>query len=132
MICLNPGSEKGNRLTKMLGILLTPGIKAKAKIHQLENEFDIPMENDMGEELNQMCNLSDYVGEIGIKKGIEQGIKQGIEQGIERGIEQGREQLLAQLIMKKYEKGRSIAEIADALEESEDTICKIIENIKNA
>ena len=108
MICLNPGSEKGNRLTKMLGILLTPEIEAKAKIKQLENEFDIPMENDMGEELNQMCNLSDYVEEIGIKK----------------GIEQGREQL----VMKKYKKGRSIAEIADALEESEDTIRKIIEN----
>lgn len=55
-----------------------------------------------------MCNLSDYVEEIGIKK----------------GIEQGREQL----VMKKYKKGRSIAEIADALEESEDTIRKIIEN----
>lgn len=50
----------------MLGVLLAPGIKANAKIHQLENEFDIPMENDMGEE---MCNLSDYVEEIGIKRG---------------------------------------------------------------
>jgi len=68
MICLNPDSKKGNRLTKMLGVLLAPGIKAKAKIHQLENEFDIPMENDMGEELKQMCNLSDYVKEIGMKK----------------------------------------------------------------
>lgn len=114
MICLNPDSKKGNRLTKMLDVLLAPGIKANAKIHQLEHEFDIPMESGMGEELNQMCNLSDYVEEIGIKK----------------GIEQGREQLLTQLVMKKYEKGRSIAEIADALEESEDTICKIIENMK--
>ncbi len=34
--------------------------------------------------------------------------------------------------MKKYEKGRSIAEIADALEESEDTIRKIIGNVKKA
>lgn len=115
MICLNPDSEKENRLTKMLGVLLSPTIKAKTKINQLETEFDIPMQNDMGEELSQMCNLSDYVEELGVKK----------------GIEQGREQLLTQLIMKKYEKGRSIAEIADALEESEDTIHKIIENTKN-
>ena len=35
-----------------------------------------------------MCNLSDYVEEIGIQKGIEQGIEKGIEQGIERGREQ--------------------------------------------
>ena len=27
----------------------------------------------MGEELNQMCNLSDYVEELGIQKGLEQG-----------------------------------------------------------
>ena len=102
-------------LTKMLGVLLSQTIKARTKINQLETEFDIPMQNDMGEELSQMCNLSDYVEELGVKK----------------GIEQGREQLLTQLIMKKYEKGRSIAEIADALEESEDTIHKIIENTKN-
>ena len=74
MICLNPKSEKGNRLTKMLGILLSPRLETWVKIYQLEHEFDIPMENDMGEELNQMCNLSDYVEELGIEKGIE---KQG-------------------------------------------------------
>ena len=30
----------------------------------------------MGEELNQMCNLSDYVEELGIEQGIEQGREQ--------------------------------------------------------
>ena len=125
MICLNPDSKKGNRLTKMLGVLLAPGIKAKAKIHQLENEFDIPMENDMGEELNQMCNLSDYVEEIGIKKGIEQ----GIERGREEGIEQGREQLLTQQVLKKLSRGKSVSEIAGELEADEDTIYRILEKI---
>ena len=120
-ICLNPRSEKGNRLTKMLGVLLAPGIKAKAKIHQLENEFDIPMENDMGEELNQMCNLSDYVEEIGIKKGI--------EKGREEGIEQGREQLLTQQVLKKRSRGKTISEIAGELESDEDTIYRILEKI---
>lgn len=114
MICLNPESEKGNRLTKMLGILLSPKIAAWEKIGQLKCEFDIPMENNMGEELNQMCNLSDYVEELGIKK----------------GIEQGREQLLTQLIKKKCAKGKSVAEIADELEEDEDTILEIMKNMK--
>ena len=44
-------------------------------MEQLEHEFDIPMENDMGEELNQMCNLSDYVEELGVKKGLDQGVE---------------------------------------------------------
>ena len=75
IICLNEKSKKGNRLTKMLGILLSPKIKAGSKMEQLEHEFDIPMENDMGEELNQMCNLSDYVEELGVKKGLDQGVE---------------------------------------------------------
>ena len=44
----------------------------------LNPEFDIPMENDMGEELNQMCNLSDYVEELGIEKGIEKHLSQQV------------------------------------------------------
>ncbi|OUP82183.1 hypothetical protein B5F07_14755 [Lachnoclostridium sp. An169] len=127
MICLNPKSENGNRLTKMLNILLSPVMKAESKIRLLEYEFDIPMENKMGEELNQMCNLSDYVEEMGIKKGIER----GIEQGRAQGIEQGREQLLTQLIMKKYFKGKSTAEIADELEEDEETIRNILKKTVN-
>ena len=101
MICLNPESGKGNRLTKMLGILLSPKIKAESKIHQLEHEFE-------GEELNQMCNLSDYVEELGIEKGIEKH--------------------LSQQVIKKLSKGRSVAEIADELEEDEETIRRIMEN----
>ena len=113
----------------MFGILLSPRLETGVKIHQLEHEFDIPMENDMGEELNQMCNLSDYVEEIGIKKGIEQGIEQGIERGREEGIEQGREQLLTQQVLKKLSRGKSVSEIAGELEADEDTIYRILEKI---
>ena len=53
-------------MTRMLGVLLSPKLKVQNKIRQLEEEFAIPMENkEMGEELNQMCNLSDYVEESG-------------------------------------------------------------------
>lgn len=67
------------------------------------------MEREMGKELNQMCNLSDYVEEIGIKKGIEK--------------------LLTEQIMKKIAKGKTIPEIADALEEDEETIRRIVESL---
>jgi len=47
----------------------------------LKEEFAIPMESKaMGEELNQMCNLSDCVEELGIQKGMEKGIEKGREQ----------------------------------------------------
>ena len=67
------------------------------------------MEREIGKELNQMCNLSDYVEEIGIKKGIEK--------------------LLTEKVMKKIEKGKTSPEIADALEEDEETISRIVESL---
>lgn len=94
----------------MFGILLSPRLETGVKIYQLEHEFDIPMENDMGEELNQMCNLSDYVEELGIEKGIEKH--------------------LSQQVKKKLAKGKSIEEIADELEEDEETIRRILKNIE--
>lgn len=93
----------------MLNVLLSTKMKAEEKIKILEEDFQISMEREMGKELNQMCNLSDYVEEIGIKKGIEK--------------------LLTEQVMKKIEKGKTIPEIADALEEDEETICRIVESL---
>ena len=113
MICLNAESQKGNPLTRMLGLLLSPKIKVKVKIQQLKEEFEIPMESKaIGEELNQMCNLSDYVEEL--------------------GIEQGREQLLLQIVEKKLARGISVSEIADALEETEETIRQLVNKLQQA
>ena len=74
-------------------------------------EFAIPMESKtMGEELNQMCNLSDYVEEL--------------------GIEQGREQILLQLVEKKLARGIAVPEIAEALEETEETIWELVKKLQ--
>lgn len=64
--------------------------------------------------------------EIGIEKGTEIGIERGIKQGLQQGLKQGLQQKLVELVEKKLAKGYSIAEIADMLEESEETIKKII------
>ena len=47
-VCLNPKSGKGNPLTRMLGLLLSPKIKGKVKIQQLKEEFAIPMKRKWG------------------------------------------------------------------------------------
>ena len=49
-----------------------------------------------------------------------------MEEGLTKGIEQGYDERLYDLIRKKLEKGKSISQIADECEESEDTIRKII------
>ena len=105
-ICLNPRSQKGNRLTEMLNILLSSEMKAEQKIRELEENFYIPMTVKMGKELNQMCNLSDYVEEIGIKKGME------------KGMERGRLLQQIEVIQKKFRKGKPLGQIAEEMEET--------------
>lgn len=47
----------------------------------LQNEYQIPMDDGLGKELNLMCNLSEYVWECGNKAGVRQGVKQGRREG---------------------------------------------------
>lgn len=54
----------------------------------------------------------------------------GIERGTQLGIEQGEQQKLMTQVKKKLEKGCTVEEIADMLEESVESISSIIETIK--
>ena len=57
---------------------------------------------------------------------LEMKMDEKYEQGREQGLEQGYDKRLYEQIQKKLEKGKSISQIADECEESEDTIRKII------
>ena len=71
--------------------------------------------------------------EMKMDEKYEQGLKEGITKGIEQGIELGIGQGLRVQIQKKLNKGKSISQIADECEESEEVIWKIIrENDWNA
>ena len=60
----------------------------------------------------------------------EKHMRQEREAAWEDGVEDGREQLLQEQIRKKLAKGKSITEIADALEETEDMIRHQIEKME--
>lgn len=83
---------------------------------------------------SRILELDDIVQEVKVSEEweavkmniLEIGIEKGTEIGIERGIKQGLQQKLVELVEKKLAKGYSVAEIADMLEESEETIKKII------
>ncbi len=53
-----------------------------------------------------------------------------LEIGIEHGIEKGEYKKLCNQVEKKLNKGCSVTEIADMLEESEDVIAQIIKEIQ--
>ena len=52
--------------------------------------------------------------------------EQGLKEGLTKGLQQGYDKHLYVQVQKKLEKGKSISQIADECEESEDAICKII------
>lgn len=72
-------------LIRMFGILFSTDIPLKEKKLYLENDYDIPMTEEMERGLDDVCNLSEAIEEQGIEKGIKKGIQQGIEQGIAKG-----------------------------------------------
>ena len=61
--------------------------------------------------------------------GRAEGMERGIEQGIERGIAEGKKKLIFQ-IQRKVKRGKTLAEMADDLEDTEDAIRPILEAIR--
>ena len=62
------------------------------------------MDDGLGSEVEQMCNLSGYVEECGIRKGREEGRKAGIQEGRRTGNREG-ETRLAKLISLLLQRG---------------------------
>ena len=65
--------------------------------------------------------------QIGEQKGLKQGREQGREEGRKQGREEGRNAERSSLIQKKLEKGKTISQIADDLEDTEENIARLIE-----
>ena len=77
--------DENNELHRLLGTLLSEKLKVDEKLDILENEYDIPMEESIEEEVKTMCNLSEGIEE----RAMEAGRKAGIEEGRKTGLELG-------------------------------------------
>ena len=113
---ISPKEEK-HKLHRLLGALLSETLREEEKLDILKNEYHIPMEKSIKEDVKVMCNLSE---------GIE-------ERGIMKGKAEGRTEHLKQQVQKKLAKGKSVEVIADELEESVSAIENVLEELrKNA
>ena len=92
------------------------------------------MSEELEGRLANMCNLSDLIEERGIKLGEERGIRLGEERGIKLGEELGEKngsrKKVHELIRKKLLRNKSLAQIADELEEDEADILPLYEQVK--
>ena len=116
IICLNEKAPAGNsgKLHGFLNTLLSPAIAPAEKERILAENYGLAMEQELGKELKQMCNLSEAIEEKGIKKGRKQGFSMGKAQGLSQGKAQGKTQgiRLAKRVMRLAGEGRSETEIA--------------------
>ena len=58
---------------------------------------------------------------------LRQGEKIGLERGEKMGLEKGKEKKLLSQVIAKVKKGKTVSEIADALEEDEQTISRLVQ-----
>ena len=89
----------------------------------LEEDYGLKMSVELEGRMNEMCNVSDYWEEVALQTGR----KEGRKEGREKGREEGRKKEQVSLIVKKIKKNKTVAEIADDLEEKEEVIAPIYE-----
>ena len=67
--------------------------------------------------------------EMTLQERYEDGVEAGRKEGVEIGRDQGIEENLCSLIQKKLEKGKSLEQIADECEETEERILQLMEKL---
>lgn len=76
----------------------------------MENEYHIPADDKLREDVSVMCNLAQGIRETGIAEGIEKGIAEGITEGKAASEEK--------IIINMYRKGYTSEQIADIVEKN--------------
>lgn len=107
IICLNEKLKKGTEgtLHGFLNTLLSPEMDRKEKEESLERDYGMKMEYELGEELSEMCNLSEAIEENAMKRGKIQGLNEGIQKGIQILIEDNLEEKIPEdRIIEKLQK----------------------------
>ena len=93
-----PERDENYELHRLIGALLSDKLKEQEKLEILEREYNIPVNRELREEVTTMCNLSE-----------------GIE---ERATEK--------IILKMYNRGDTLEQIAEVTDVSEEDIERIV------
>ena len=87
IISLNDdGTKSDNDIIRLLSTLLSTKESVETRKRTIEDEFGIPMTEDIEEEVREMCNLGEAIEQMGIEKGMEKGMKQGHESSLLQSI----------------------------------------------
>lgn len=136
MICLDSGKEEkeGNHqegteeseILRLLEVLFSTERELKEKEKVLENEYGITMTYEEKEEVEKMCNLSEYVWEKGLTYGELQNLVRMVLKKMRKDVSY---EITAELFEEPVEKIRKIYEVAEkyAPEYDIESICRELE-----
>ena len=105
-----PEHDETYELHRLLGTLLSQDLTIDEKLTIIDNEYDIPVEEDFRRDVNIMCNLS-------------QGIK-------EDGIAEGEAKCESRIILNMHKNGLTAEQIATYTDTNIDDVIAIIESQK--
>ena len=97
-------------------------LEVEEKLDIMEKEYDVPIEEDIREEVEEMCNLSQGIKE----KAFEGGYLMGQEEGRESGYAEGKQNGYAEAVCLMYESGLSIERIAGIIKMSADKVNELV------
>lgn len=109
-----PEHDDKYELHRLLSTLLSMELAVDEKLSIMENEYNIPVDGRIREDVNAMCNLS---------QGI---LERGEAIGEARGEAIGKAKEGAKFIFNMYEKGYTIEQIADVAEKNAEEVKAII------
>ena len=133
MICLDSGKEEkeGNHqegteeseIQRLLEVLFSTEKELKEKEKILENEYGITMTYEEKEEVEKMCNLSEYVWEKGLTYGELQNLVRMVLKKMRKDVSY---EITAELFEEPVEKIQKIYEVAEkyAPEYDIESICR--------
>lgn len=105
-----PEHDEKYEMHRLIGALLSSGLKEQEKLDIIEHEYNIPISQEFREDVRIMCNLS---------TGIE-------ERATERATKKATEKTSEKFILNMYKKGYTLDQIADVAETGVDEVEAII------
>ena len=106
-----PKREERYELHRLISTLLSNEIEAEEKLNMIELEYQIPVSEELREEVNLMCNLSE---------GIE-------ERAAEKAAEKTLRETNKKVITNMHRKGYTLEQIAEIVEIKPEEVGRIIE-----
>ena len=119
-----PEHDNIYEMHRLLSALFSEKLSAAEKIDIINNEYDIPVANNIMEEVNIMCNLSQGIED----KALEAGKAVGLAEGKTIGLAEGKTAAQIDIILNMYKNNFTVEQIALATQHKVDEVKEIIKN----